>query len=65
MAIGRPTASGQRSNGRATIATMPKSPPFSTYRQAEDRVTASLMAVFERIDPSNLERQSQSSVIAR
>ena len=35
---------------------MPKSPLFSTYRQGENRVTASLMAVFERIDLTNLER---------
>ena len=40
----------------ATIESMPKSPLFSTYRQGENRVTASLMAVFERIDLSNLER---------
>lgn len=35
---------------------MPKGPLFSTYRQGENRVTASLMAVFERIDLSKLER---------
>lgn len=35
---------------------MPKGPLFSTYRQGENRVTASLMAVFERIDLSKVER---------
>jgi hypothetical protein len=35
---------------------MPKTPLFSTYRAGENRVTASMLAVFERIDLSNLER---------
>jgi len=35
---------------------VPKGPLFSTYRQGENRVTASLMAVFERIDLSKVER---------
>ena len=35
---------------------MPKAPLFSTYRQGENRVTGSLMAVFERIDLSKVER---------
>ena len=35
---------------------MPKGPLFSTYRQGENRITASLMAVFERIDLSKVER---------
>jgi len=34
---------------------MPKGPLFSTYRQGENRVTASLMAVFERIDLGKVE----------
>src|SRR5438105_9753930 len=34
---------------------MTKSPLFSTYRQGEDRVTSSMLAVFERIDLSLLE----------
>ncbi len=38
------------------VATLPKGPLFSTYRQGENRVTASLMAVFERIDLSKVER---------
>lgn len=29
---------------------MPRTPLFSTYRQGENRVTASLLAVFQRID---------------
>jgi hypothetical protein len=29
---------------------------FSTYRKGENRVTASMLAVFERIDPGVLER---------
>ncbi len=35
---------------------MPKNPLFSTYRTGENRVTASMLAVFERIDASILER---------
>ena len=35
---------------------MSKSPLFSTYRQGENRVTSSMVAVFERIDLSLLER---------
>jgi hypothetical protein len=35
---------------------MPRGPLFSTYRQGENRVTASLMAVFERIDLMKVER---------
>jgi len=35
---------------------MPKAPLFSPYRQGENRITASLMAVFERIDLSKVER---------
>lgn len=35
---------------------MPRGPLFSTYRQGENRVTASLMAVFERIDLLKVER---------
>jgi len=35
---------------------MPRGPLFSTYRQGENRVTASLMAVFERIDLFKVER---------
>jgi len=35
---------------------MPKTPLFSTYRQGENRVTSSMVAVFERIDLSLLER---------
>lgn len=35
---------------------MPRGPLFSTYRQGENRVTASLIAVFERIDLSKVER---------
>jgi hypothetical protein len=35
---------------------MPKAPLFSPYRQGENRVTWSLMAVFERIDLSKVER---------
>lgn len=35
---------------------MSKAPLFSTYRQGENRVTASMLAVFERIDLSLLER---------
>jgi hypothetical protein len=34
---------------------MSKNPLFSTYRQGENRVTSSMLAVFERIDPSLLE----------
>ena len=34
---------------------MTKSPLFSTYRQGENRVTSSMLAVFERIDLSLLE----------
>ena len=29
---------------------MPRNPLFSTYRQGENRVTASMLAVFERLD---------------
>jgi hypothetical protein len=36
-------------------ALMPKNPLFSTYRQGENRVTSSMLAVFERIDLSVLE----------
>ncbi len=35
---------------------MAKNPLFSTYRTGENRVTASMLAVFERIDASVLER---------
>jgi hypothetical protein len=35
---------------------MPKAPLFSPYRQGENSITASLMAVFERIDLSKVER---------
>ncbi len=35
---------------------MSKNPLFSTYRQGENRVTSSMLAVFERIDLSLLER---------
>lgn len=35
---------------------MAKNPLFSTYRTGENRVTASMLAVFERIDASILER---------
>lgn len=35
---------------------MTKNPLFSTYRQGENRVTSSMVAVFERIDLSLLER---------
>ncbi len=35
---------------------MPRNPLFSTYRQGENRVTASMLAVFERLDFSLLER---------
>src|SRR4051794_25668479 len=35
---------------------MSKNPLFSTYRQGENRVTSSMVAVFERIDLSLLER---------
>jgi hypothetical protein len=35
--------------------TVTKSPLFSTYRQGENRVTSSMLAVFERIDLSLLE----------
>ncbi len=35
---------------------MSKTPLFSTYRQGENRVTSSMVAVFERIDLSVLER---------
>ena len=35
---------------------MSKAPLFSTYRQGENRVTASMLAVFERIDLSLLEQ---------
>ena len=34
---------------------MAKNPWFSTYRQGENRVTSSMLAVFERIDLSLLE----------
>ena len=34
---------------------MAKNPLFSTYRQGENRVTSSMLAVFERIDLSFLE----------
>jgi hypothetical protein len=34
---------------------MAKNPLFSTYRQRENRVTSSMLAVFERIDLSLLE----------
>jgi hypothetical protein len=34
---------------------MPKNPLFSTYRQGENRVTSSMLAVFERIDLSLIE----------
>ena len=34
---------------------MSKNPLFSTYRQGENRVTSSILAVFERIDLSLLE----------
>ena len=34
---------------------MTKNPLFSTYRQGENRVTSSMLAVFERIDLSLLE----------
>ncbi len=34
---------------------MPRNPLFSTYRQGENRVTSSMLAVFERIDLSLLE----------
>jgi len=34
---------------------MPKSPLFSTYRQGENRVTSSILAVLERIDVSLVE----------
>ena len=35
---------------------MAKNPLFSTYRQGENRVTSSMLAVFERIDLTLLER---------
>lgn len=35
---------------------MSRSPLFSTYRTGENRVTASMLAVFERIDPGLLEK---------
>ena len=35
---------------------MPKNPLFSSYRTGENRVTASMLAVFERIDAGILER---------
>ena len=35
---------------------MSKGPLFSTYRQGENRVTASMLAVFERIDLALVER---------
>src|SRR4051812_47537303 len=35
---------------------MTKNPLFSTYRQGENRVTSSMLAVFERIDVSLLEQ---------
>src|SRR5712691_10060821 len=34
---------------------MPRNPLLSTYRQGENRVTSSMLAVFERIDLSLLE----------
>jgi hypothetical protein len=37
-------------------ALMPKNPLFSTYRQGENRVTASMLAVFERIGLDLLEQ---------
>ena len=39
---------------------MPRNPLFSTYRQGENRVTASMLAVFERLDFSLLERILQA-----
>lgn len=41
---------------------MTKSPLFSTYRQGENRVTSSMLAVFERIDLSLLESLLSSAV---
>jgi hypothetical protein len=38
------------------VANVAKNPLFSTYRTGENRVTASMIAVFERIDASVLER---------
>ena len=35
---------------------MARAPLFSTYRQGENRVTSSLLAVFERIDLSAVAR---------
>lgn len=35
---------------------MPRSPLFSTYRQGENRVTSSILAVFERTDVTLVER---------
>lgn len=40
---------------------MSKGPLFSTYRQGENRVTASMLAVFERIDLSLVERLLQAA----
>jgi hypothetical protein len=39
----------------AEVPLMAKNPLFSTYRQGENRVTSSMLAVFERIDLSLLE----------
>jgi len=46
----------QRRRAACHNPSVPKGPLFSTYRQGENRVTASLMAVFERIDLSKVER---------
>jgi hypothetical protein len=40
---------------------MAKNPLFSTYRQGENRVTSSMLAVFERIDLSLLEALASAS----
>ncbi|MEE8422442.1 MAG: hypothetical protein V3S31_06670 [Dehalococcoidia bacterium] len=40
---------------------MNKGPLFSTYRQGENRVTASMLAVFERIDLAAVERLLQAA----
>lgn len=41
---------------------MPKTPLFSTYRQGENRVAASLVAVFQRIDLDLVERLLASAI---
>lgn len=44
-------------SGRSSLAEVPsKTPLFSTYRRGENRITGSLLAVLQRIDPTHVAR---------